>query len=131
MQLVLETIWTVYGASTGGSNGKGDPTLLEKVTKSLSITLPPHILRSRDPKAVLQAVFSAWLPLSTALLVSVVEYLPSPPDSQAVRMPEMIGIYRPLHGNEVAYIRFAGDDPPVELLDQFGGLGQISFVAFG
>ena len=90
VQLVLETIWTVYGATTGGSNGKGDPTLLEKVTKSLSITLPPHILRSRDSKAVLQAVFSAWLPLSTALLVSVIEYLPSPPDSQAIRMPEMI-----------------------------------------
>ena len=90
VQLVLETIWTVYGATTGGNNGKGDPALLEKVTKSLSITLPPHILRSRDSKAVLQAVFSAWLPLSTALLVSVIEYLPSPQDAQAVRMPEMI-----------------------------------------
>jgi ribosome assembly protein 1 len=90
VQLVLETIWTVYGATTGGSNGKGDPALLEKVTKSLSITLPPHILRSRDSKAVLQGVFSAWLPLSTALLVSVIEYLPSPPDAQATRMPEMI-----------------------------------------
>lgn len=90
VQLVLETIWTVYGATTGGSNGKGDPALLEKVTKSLSITLPPHILRSRDPKAILQAVFSAWLPLSTALLVSVIEYLPSPPHAQAARMPEMI-----------------------------------------
>ena len=90
VQLVLETIWTVYGATTGGSNGKGDPVLLEKVTKSLSITLQPHILRSRDSKAILQAIFSAWLPLSTALLVSVVEYLPSPPDAQALRMPEMI-----------------------------------------
>ena len=90
VQLVLETIWTVYGATTGGNNGKGDPVLLEKVTKSLSITLSPHILRSRDSKAVLQAVFLAWLPLSTALLVSVIEYLPSPPDAQAIRMPEMI-----------------------------------------
>jgi ribosome assembly protein 1 len=90
VQLVLETIWTVYGATTGGSNGKGDPALLEKVTKSLAITLPPHILRSRDSKAVLQAVFSAWLPLSTALLVSIIEYLPSPPDAQAIRMPEMV-----------------------------------------
>ena len=90
VQLVLETIWTVYGATTGGTNGKGDPVLLEKVTKSLSITLPPHILRSRDSKAVLQAVFFAWLPLSTALLVSVIEYLPSPPAAQAARLPEMI-----------------------------------------
>jgi ribosome assembly protein 1 len=90
VQLVLDPIWTVYEATNGGGKGKGDQALLEKVTKSLSITLPPHILRSREPKAVLQAVFAAWLPLSTALLVSVIEYLPSPPDAQAARLPEML-----------------------------------------
>lgn len=64
--------------------------MLEKITKSLSINLPPHILKSRDPKGILTALFSAWLPLSTALLVSVIEYLPSPPLAQATRLPEMI-----------------------------------------
>lgn len=67
-----------------------DPAMLEKITKSLNINLPAHLLRSRDPRAVLTAVFSSWLPLSTALLVSVVEYLPNPPTSQAARLPEMI-----------------------------------------
>jgi ribosome assembly protein 1 len=36
------------------------------------------------------ALFSAWLPLSTAVLVSVIEHLPSPPNAQASRLPEMI-----------------------------------------
>lgn len=36
------------------------------------------------------ALFSAWLPLSTAVLVSVMEYLPSPRSAQANRLPEMI-----------------------------------------
>jgi len=90
VQLVLEPIWTVYEATIGVTNSRGDSALLEKVTKSLSITLPPYIMRSRDPKALLQAVFAAWLPLSTALLVSVIEYLPSPPSAQATRLPEMI-----------------------------------------
>ncbi|RMZ76889.1 hypothetical protein DV738_g4741, partial [Chaetothyriales sp. CBS 135597] len=76
VQLVLEPIWTVYEAT--------------KITKSLNITLPAHVQRSRDPKSVLQAVFAAWLPLSTALLVSVVEHLPSPVDAQAARMPGLI-----------------------------------------
>ncbi|ETN45047.1 uncharacterized protein HMPREF1541_09923 [Cyphellophora europaea CBS 101466] len=89
VQLVLEPLWTVYEA-TIGINGRGDPSLLEKVTKSLSINLPPHIMRSRDTKAVLQALFAQWLPLSTALLVSVIEYLPSPPAAQAARLPDMI-----------------------------------------
>lgn len=35
-------------------------------------------------------LFSQWLPLSTALLVSVIEYLPSPPAAQTARLPEMI-----------------------------------------
>lgn len=35
-------------------------------------------------------LFASWLPLSTALLVSVIEYLPSPPAAQAARLPDMI-----------------------------------------
>ncbi|KIV87820.1 hypothetical protein PV11_03340 [Exophiala sideris] len=90
VQLVLEPIWQAYDATIGVSSGRGDPALLEKITKSLSINLPAHIARSRDSKAILQAVFSSWLPLSTALLVSVIECLPSPPSAQATRLPEMI-----------------------------------------
>ncbi|OAL37072.1 hypothetical protein AYO20_03549 [Fonsecaea nubica] len=90
VQLVLEPIWQAYDATVGINGSRGDPALLEKITKSLSISLPAHITRSRDSKAILQAVFASWLPLSTALLVSVIEYLPSPPSAQASRLPEMI-----------------------------------------
>lgn len=90
VQLVLEQIWAVYEATTGGPNNKGDPALLEKITKSLNINLPAHIMRSRDPKALLSAVFAAWLPLSTALLVSVIEHLPSPKAAQEARMPGLL-----------------------------------------
>lgn len=64
--------------------------MVEKITKSLSLTIAPHVLRSRDPRALLTAVFAAWLPLSTALLVSVIEHLPSPPVAQASRLPTLI-----------------------------------------
>jgi len=64
--------------------------MLEKITKSLSITIPSHILRSTDPRAILTALFAAWLPLSTAVLVSVIEHLPSPPVAQADRLPAML-----------------------------------------
>lgn len=67
-----------------------DPATIEKITKSLSITIPSHILRSRDPRAILTALFSAWLPLSTAVLVSVIEHLPSPPVAQADRLSAML-----------------------------------------
>jgi len=90
VQLVLEPLWAVYEATTGGNNGKGDPAMIEKITKSLSITVPPHVLRSKDPRAWLTTLFAAWLPLSTALLISVIEHLPSPRASQAARMPELL-----------------------------------------
>lgn len=90
VQLVLEQIWAVYSATTGGNSGKGDPEKLDKITKSLNLTIPPHALRSRDPRVLLTTVFGSWLPLSTALLVSVVESLPSPPTAQAERLPELM-----------------------------------------
>ncbi|KAL9473962.1 hypothetical protein ACSS6W_008342 [Trichoderma asperelloides] len=90
VQLVLEPVWTVYQATIGADGGRGDPSLLEKVTKSLNITIAPHILRARDPRLLLTTVFASWLPLSTALLVSVIESLPSPPAAQAERLPCVI-----------------------------------------
>ncbi|KAI1505420.1 P-loop containing nucleoside triphosphate hydrolase protein [Biscogniauxia marginata] len=90
VQLVLEQVWAVYQATTGGDNGKGDPILLEKITKSLNITIPPHIARSRDTRLLLTTVFSSWIPLSTALLVSVIESLPSPRVAQGERLPELL-----------------------------------------
>ena len=90
VQLVLDNIWAVYEATTGGDKGKGDPAMVEKITKSLSLSIPPHVLRSRDPRAIMTAVFSAWLPLSTAVLVSVIEHLPAPPAAQASRLPALV-----------------------------------------
>lgn len=90
VQLVLDQIWAAYTATVGGESGKGDATMLEKITKSLNITIPRHILNSKDPKTLLTTVFSSWLPLSVALLVSVVESLPSPPVAQAERLPELL-----------------------------------------
>ena len=90
VQLVLEQIWAVYQATAGGDSGKGDPVLLEKIVKSLSLSVPPHVMRSRDPRQLLTTVFASWLPLSVALLVSVVESLPSPRVAQAERLPELL-----------------------------------------
>ncbi|KAB8261739.1 P-loop containing nucleoside triphosphate hydrolase protein [Aspergillus pseudonomiae] len=90
VQLVLDSIWAAYEATTGGGKGKGDPALLEKITKSLNINIPAYILRSRDPRNIMTTLFSMWLPLSTAVLVSVIEYLPSPRAAQEARLPALI-----------------------------------------
>ena len=90
VQLVLDSVWAVYNATTEANNGKGDPAMIEKIATSLSLKLPPHVLRSKDVRAIMNTIFSAWLPLSTAVLVSTVEYLPSPPLAQANRLPALL-----------------------------------------
>ena len=90
VQLVLDNIWAVYNATTGGASGKGDPAMIEKITASLSLKIPPHILRSKDTRAVMSTVFAAWLPLSTAILVSTVECLPTPPAAQSSRLSALL-----------------------------------------
>src|SRR6187402_2011573 len=79
-----------YSSTRSDLMKNSDPALTEKIAKSLNITLPPHITRSRDPRAILTTLFSSWLPLSTALLVSVIESLPSPPAAQEGRVPGLI-----------------------------------------
>jgi ribosome assembly protein 1 len=90
VQLVLDNIWAVYHATLGDASSKGDAELLNKILKSLSITLPAHVLNSRVPHNILTTLFAKWLPLSTALLVSVIEHLPSPPAAQLARMPALL-----------------------------------------
>ena len=92
VQLVLDNIWAVYEATTGGDKGKGDPAMVEKITKSLSLTIPPHVLRSRDSRAIMSTLFSAWLPLSTAILVSTIEHIPAPLAAQADRLPSLVDV---------------------------------------
>ncbi|MCJ1281561.1 Cytoplasmic GTPase/eEF2-like protein (ribosomal biogenesis) [Xylographa opegraphella] len=124
VQLVLDNIWAVYEATTGGVKGKGDPGMVEKITKSLSLTIPPHILRSRDTRALLTTLFAAWLPLSTALLVSVIEQLPAPPDAQSSRLPALIdaspgaSYIDPLVRDAMINFKTANSDPIVAFVSK-------------
>ncbi|KAI9814273.1 MAG: Cytoplasmic GTPase/eEF2-like protein (ribosomal biogenesis) [Phylliscum demangeonii] len=91
VQLVLDNIWAIYDATIGRMDGKGgDPAMATKILTSLSISLPTYVLRSKDARMVLTSIFAAWLPLSTAVLVSAIEFLPSPPAAQAARFPAII-----------------------------------------
>ncbi|CAA6667129.1 unnamed protein product [Spirodela intermedia] len=65
VQFVLKPLWQVYEAALGDG---GDRGVLEKVIKSFNLSVLPRELQNRDPKLVLQAVMSRWLPLSEAVL---------------------------------------------------------------
>jgi len=55
--------------------------------KSLNLKVLPRDMKSKDTKALLSTIFAQWLPLSIAVLVSVIEQLPSPLVGQKQRIP--------------------------------------------
>lgn len=83
VQFVLEPLWKVYDVAVQGKDGAEK---LNKMITSMNLTIPARDLQQKDPKLVLQAVMSRWLPLSEAVLSMVVECLPDP----ASAMPERV-----------------------------------------
>ncbi|KAH7542015.1 hypothetical protein FEM48_Zijuj02G0028700 [Ziziphus jujuba var. spinosa] len=87
VQFVLEPLWQVYQVALNTDADKG---LLEKVIKSFNLSVPPRELQNKDPKVVLQAVMSRWLPLSNAVLSMVVKCLPDPVTAQSFRISRLL-----------------------------------------
>ena len=74
VSLILDNIWAVYEAVVV----EPDKERLEKMIKALSLTVSARDLRSTDTRLQVSGVFSAWLPLASAVLELVTSQLPSP-----------------------------------------------------
>ena len=80
--LILENIWKIYeNIVIEGRN----LDVIEKITKALNIKLLPRDLRSKDDKQLLRTIMGQWLPVSIAVLLTVIDKLPSPIESQQER----------------------------------------------
>ncbi|GAV55577.1 hypothetical protein ZYGR_0AV02090 [Zygosaccharomyces rouxii] len=82
VSLILDNIWKIYENVTISKNLE----VIEKITKTLGINVLPRDLSSKDDKQLLRKIMSQWLPVSTATLLTVIEKLPSPLQSQADRL---------------------------------------------
>lgn len=87
VQFVLEPLWQVYQAAL---EPDGDKSMLQKVIKSFNLNVPARELQHKDPKVVLQAVLSRWLPLSDAILSMVVKSIPDPMRAQSFRISRLL-----------------------------------------
>ncbi|KAL0341419.1 UNVERIFIED_CONTAM: Elongation factor-like GTPase 1 [Sesamum radiatum] len=87
VQFILEPLWQVYQSTL---ESDGDRGVLEKVIKSFNLSIPSRELQNKDPKAVLQAVMSRWLPLSDTILSMVVKCMPDPAAAQSFRISRLL-----------------------------------------
>jgi ribosome assembly protein 1 len=67
-----------------------DPEKVEKIVKTLNLKILPRDMKAKDTHNLLTAIFSQWLPLSTSVLLSVIEKLPSPITAQAERITTIL-----------------------------------------
>ncbi|KAI3630698.1 hypothetical protein MIR68_012133 [Amoeboaphelidium protococcarum] len=88
VQFMLDNLWQVYDAVQLNP----DLQQREKIITALNIKLSPGDAKSKDSKVVLNAIMSQWLPLSKSVLLAVVDLLPSPRQSQMIKLGELFNI---------------------------------------
>lgn len=86
VSLIMENIWKIYENTTLNKNNG----VIEKITKTLNIDISARDLRTKDEKQLLRKIMGQWLPVSTAVLLTVIEKLPSPLKSQEERLDTII-----------------------------------------
>lgn len=87
VSLILDNIWKIYNNVLVDR----DPSVLEKITNALNIKVSPRDLRSKDLKNLLRTIMSQWIPVSTSILLTVIEKIPSPLESQSEKMELIVG----------------------------------------
>lgn len=84
-QLILENLWEVYDAVCC----RRDKVAMEKIVKSLGVTLTARDARHNDPRVQLQALCSQWLPLADAFL-EMTMLIPSPAELPEARVKALM-----------------------------------------
>uniref|UniRef100_A0A8C4QLF5 Elongation factor-like 1 n=1 Tax=Eptatretus burgeri TaxID=7764 RepID=A0A8C4QLF5_EPTBU len=85
VQLVLENIWALYDAVVIRDKDK-----VEKMVASQGLKIPTRDMKHHDPKVVLSAICSQWLPLAHAVLSMVCSKLPSPLENDVERVERLL-----------------------------------------
>ncbi|XP_037102539.1 elongation factor-like GTPase 1 isoform X1 [Syngnathus acus] len=88
VQLVLDNIWSLYNAVVTHR----DKEKVEKVLASLGVKVMARDSRHSDPKVLLSAICSQWLPVSQAVLSMVCNKLPSPLHIAAERVEKLMSV---------------------------------------
>ncbi|KAJ8398303.1 hypothetical protein AAFF_G00428730 [Aldrovandia affinis] len=86
VQLVLDNIWSLYEAVVI----RRDKEKVEKMVASLGLKVAARDARHSDPKVLLNAICSQWLPVSNAVLTMVCTKLPSPLDMESERVERLM-----------------------------------------
>lgn len=86
VSLILEQIWALYDCCMLNRN----QDRIEKIIEKLGAKISQRDLRSKEYRKVVNIIASQWIPLSHAVLGSVIDILPNPQTAQQSRMPHLL-----------------------------------------
>ncbi|KAI0051129.1 P-loop containing nucleoside triphosphate hydrolase protein [Auriscalpium vulgare] len=86
VQIVLENIWAVYDAVLFNPNSEK----VKKIVATLNLKIAARDLNSKDPHHLLPIIFTQWLPLSSAIIQTIIDIVPPPNAAQRTRIPKML-----------------------------------------
>ncbi|VVT52975.1 uncharacterized protein SAPINGB_P003341 [Magnusiomyces paraingens] len=83
VQLVLDNIWKIYKSSVV----ERDSEQSSKIVSALNLKISPAMIKAKDGKPLLTAIFNQWIPISVSILLSVIEKVNPPTIAQRERIP--------------------------------------------
>lgn len=118
VSLILDNIHKIY-EETILQQGEKNLEVLQKIISTLNLRILPRDLRSKDSKYLLRLMMSQWLPISSSILIAVVDFLDSPVVAQAIKFPEILKyIDSNIAVNEQPSNSLADDDKEFNLLEK-------------
>lgn len=81
VQLILENVWQVYDAVLGQDKAK-----TKQIVTAMNLNINARQLESNDSASLLKVIMTMWLPLSHAVLLTVVQSIANPNDAQGKRL---------------------------------------------
>lgn len=86
VSMILENIWNIYEYVMI----RKDSVMVEKIVKSLNITLTKRDLSHSDSRMLLQSIFTQWLSLAPNLLAVICDLVPSPLELNEARAEKLM-----------------------------------------
>lgn len=90
VSFILDNIWKLYETCIVDQGEEPDYEKLKKMCSVLNVELTARDLRTKDYKNLLRTVMKQWLPVSTAVLLTIVEKIPSPLNAQKSRLDNLL-----------------------------------------
>eukprot|EP01128_Nolandella_sp_AFSM9_P008144 TRINITY_DN469_c1_g1_i1.p1 TRINITY_DN469_c1_g1~~TRINITY_DN469_c1_g1_i1.p1 ORF type:complete len:496 (-),score=122.85 TRINITY_DN469_c1_g1_i1:121-1407(-) len=93
VDFILRPIWSIFGAVIPTRDTK----LLLKIITSMDLHVRARDIRENvNASEIISTIISTWLPLPTAILQTVVSFLPDPIEAQKERVPHLLAQEKPI-----------------------------------